>query len=165
MQAGIAEERLRSYIDRIIRLNEDGRAINRDKADAFAEAKSAGFDTAIMKTVIKRLAQAQEVVDLSDALVETYERAYRGGALDPAAVQDTARRQGRADAKAGTTEHQHLYPNGKDGSADYELGRQDVWMANQTDANGAAIGDPKTRKRKPKTAKITAPVAEQAAAP
>lgn len=50
---GIAVDRLRSLIERIERLEEEKAAIASDIRDIFAEAKSAGFDVKIMKTVIK----------------------------------------------------------------------------------------------------------------
>ena len=50
---GIAADRLRSLIERIERLEEEKKAIASDIKDIFAEAKSAGFDVKIMKTIIK----------------------------------------------------------------------------------------------------------------
>ena len=50
---GIAADRLRSLVERIERLEEEKKALSGDIRDIFAEAKSAGFDTKIMKAVIK----------------------------------------------------------------------------------------------------------------
>ena len=50
---GIAVERLRSLIERIERLEEEKSAITSDINDVYAEAKGAGFDTKIMREIIK----------------------------------------------------------------------------------------------------------------
>lgn len=50
---GLAVDRLRSLIERIERLEEEQKALSSDIRDIFAEAKSAGFDVKIMRTIIK----------------------------------------------------------------------------------------------------------------
>ncbi len=50
---GIAVDRLRSLIERIERLEEEKAAIASDIRDIFAEAKGAGFDVKIMRTILK----------------------------------------------------------------------------------------------------------------
>ena len=50
---GIATDRLRSLIERIERLEEEKKALGGDIRDIYAEAKSAGFDVKIMRTIIK----------------------------------------------------------------------------------------------------------------
>lgn len=49
---GLAVDRLRSLIERIERLEEEQKALSSDIRDVFAEAKSAGFDVKIMRTII-----------------------------------------------------------------------------------------------------------------
>lgn len=51
--AGIASEQLRSFIERIERLEEEKAGLAADIREVFAEAKSQGFDTKIMRQVIK----------------------------------------------------------------------------------------------------------------
>ena len=46
---GIAGDRLRSFIERIQRIEEDLKAMNQDKKDVFAEAKGEGFDAKILR--------------------------------------------------------------------------------------------------------------------
>jgi uncharacterized protein (UPF0335 family) len=69
---GVAGERLRSFIQRIERLEEEKKTISDDIRDVFAEAKSNGFDPKIMRQVLKirkmETAERQE----QDALLETY---------------------------------------------------------------------------------------------
>ncbi len=50
---GIAVDRLRSFIERIERLEEDKAAIAADIRDVFAEAKGEGFDVKILRQVLK----------------------------------------------------------------------------------------------------------------
>ena len=49
---GISGERLKSFIERIERLEEEKAALAADIKDVFAEAKGNGFDTKILKQVI-----------------------------------------------------------------------------------------------------------------
>lgn len=50
---GIAGDRLRSFIERIERLSEEQKNLAADIRDVYAEAKSAGFDVAIMKKIVR----------------------------------------------------------------------------------------------------------------
>lgn len=68
---GIAVDRLRSFIERIERLEEDKAAITADIRDVFAEAKGEGFDVKILRQVLKLRRmdrndrqEQQELVDL-----------------------------------------------------------------------------------------------------
>lgn len=72
---GIAVDRLRSLIERIERLEEENKAIASDVRDIFAEAKSAGFDTKIMKTIIKLRKMNAADRDEQEFLLECYRKA------------------------------------------------------------------------------------------
>lgn len=50
---GVDSSKLKSYIERIERLEEEKAGIGSDIRDLYAEAKSNGFDTKTMKSVIK----------------------------------------------------------------------------------------------------------------
>ncbi len=50
---GIAAERLKSFIERIERLEEEKAALSADVREVFAEAKGTGFDTKVMRQVLK----------------------------------------------------------------------------------------------------------------
>ena len=50
---GIAVERLRSVVERIERLEEDKAALAADIREVYAEAKGAGFDTAVLRQVVR----------------------------------------------------------------------------------------------------------------
>ena len=50
---GIAADRLRSFIERIERLEEDRAGLNADIREALSEAKSAGFDARIIRQIVR----------------------------------------------------------------------------------------------------------------
>lgn len=72
---GIAVERLRSLIERIERLEEEKSAITSDINDVYAEAKGAGFDTKIMREIIKLRKINAADRDEKEILLETYRKA------------------------------------------------------------------------------------------
>ena len=51
--AGFAKEQLKSFIERIERLEEEKKAIADDIKDVFAEAKANGFDVKALRTILK----------------------------------------------------------------------------------------------------------------
>lgn len=69
---GIAADRLRSLIERIEHLEEEKNEISNDIKDVFAEAKSAGFDTKIMKSILKLRKMSAADRDEQELLIETY---------------------------------------------------------------------------------------------
>src|SRR3546814_19212470 len=62
---------LRQYIERAERLLEARKGISDDIREVFAEAKSQGFDPAIMKEMIKRRAMDRQKLAEREALIET----------------------------------------------------------------------------------------------
>ena len=69
---GVARDQLRAFIERIERLEEEKKTISDDIKDIYAEAKGTGFDTAILKQVIRlRKKDEQERME-EDAILETY---------------------------------------------------------------------------------------------
>ena len=50
---GIAADRLRSFIERVERLEEDRANLNADIREVFGEAKSAGFDAKTMRQIVR----------------------------------------------------------------------------------------------------------------
>ena len=51
--SGIAAKRLRSFIERIERLEEEKAALAADIREVYAEAKGDGFDTKTMRQIVK----------------------------------------------------------------------------------------------------------------
>ena len=69
---GIAADRLRSFIERVERLNEEKKAITEDTKKVFSEAKSAGFDNTVMREIIKIRAKDRDAQNEFESLVEVY---------------------------------------------------------------------------------------------
>lgn len=51
--AGVTGQALRSFIERIERLEEEKKALNDDIREVYAEAKGNGFDTKIVRQIVK----------------------------------------------------------------------------------------------------------------
>jgi uncharacterized protein (UPF0335 family) len=73
--AGIAGDRLKSFIERIERLEEEKRALADDIKEVFAEAKGTGFDTKIMRQIIKIRKMDKDDLDEQETLLDVYKRA------------------------------------------------------------------------------------------
>ena len=73
-----AQGRLKSFIERIERLEEDKAAIANDLKEVFAEAKGEGFDTKILRKVIRLRKQDTAKRQEEEALVELYVSAIGG---------------------------------------------------------------------------------------
>lgn len=71
----LAASRLKSFIERIERLEEDKAAIASDIKDVFAEAKSAGFDNKAMRTCLKLRKMNAADRDEQEFLIEQYKKA------------------------------------------------------------------------------------------
>lgn len=75
---GIAADRLQSFLERIERLEEEKAALAADIRDVYAEAKGSGFDTKVLRQVVKRRRMDQADRDEMDALLDLYERTVSG---------------------------------------------------------------------------------------
>lgn len=72
---GISGERLKSYIERIERLDEEKSALAADIKDVFAEAKGNGFDIKIMRQILKLRKMDKADMDEQETLLDLYKRA------------------------------------------------------------------------------------------
>lgn len=72
---GVSGEYLRSYIERIERLEEEKKAIADDIKEVFAEAKGNGFDTKTMRQILKIRKQDASELEEQEYLLDTYKRA------------------------------------------------------------------------------------------
>lgn len=72
---GIAADRLRSFIERIERLEEEKAALAGDIREVYAEAKGTGFDTKIMRQIVKLRKMDEAARQEQDELLELYKRA------------------------------------------------------------------------------------------
>lgn len=67
-----AQGQLKSIVERIERLEEDKAAISEDLKEVFAEAKGNGFDTKILRKVIRWRKQDKAKRQEEEAILELY---------------------------------------------------------------------------------------------
>lgn len=72
---GIAGDRLRAFIERVERLEEEKRTIASDIKEVYAEAKGNGFDTKIMRQLVKERQRDKDDLDEEQTLLEIYRKA------------------------------------------------------------------------------------------
>jgi uncharacterized protein (UPF0335 family) len=72
---GIGADRLRSFVERIERLEEEKAALTADIREVYAEAKGNGFDTKIMRQIIKLRKMETADRQEQEALLDLYKRA------------------------------------------------------------------------------------------
>ena len=85
---GIAGEQLKSLIERIERLEEERRTLAADIKEVYAEAKGTGFDTKIMRQIIRIRKMDKDDLDEQETLLDIYKRAL--GMLPDAAPSSAA---------------------------------------------------------------------------
>ena len=71
----VPAERLRSIVHRIERLEEERKALADDIKDVKAEAKSAGFDVAVLNELLRQRKQEPAEVEEREATLDLYRRA------------------------------------------------------------------------------------------
>jgi len=71
----VAAERLMSIVERIEKLEDERKLLQADIKDIYTEAKSAGFDTKVLRMVIANRKKDQAEWEEQQALLETYMRA------------------------------------------------------------------------------------------
>ena len=72
---GISGERLRSFIQRIEKLEEDKAAVCEDIKEVYAEAKGIGFDIKIIRQIVRLRKVEVEKRRENDELLELYKAA------------------------------------------------------------------------------------------
>jgi len=68
----ISADRLKSFVERIERLEEEKSSIADDIKDVYTEAKSVGYDTKTIRKIIKLRKMDAADRDEQEALLETY---------------------------------------------------------------------------------------------
>jgi len=71
----IAGDQLRSFIERVEKLEEDKAALAQDVREVFAEAKGSGFDVKTMRYIVKLRKMDASDRDEAEYLLDTYKRA------------------------------------------------------------------------------------------
>ena len=69
---GVAGDRLRSFVERIERLEEEIKALTEDKKDIYSEAKGEGFDVKILREVVRLRKQDEKERDERESLLDVY---------------------------------------------------------------------------------------------
>jgi len=73
--AGIAGDRIKSFVERIEHIEEEIKALNEGKKEVFSEAKGEGFDVKVIKEILRIRKQDKEERDEQDSLLDLYMRA------------------------------------------------------------------------------------------
>jgi len=71
----VARDRLRSFVERIERLEEEKKGIAEDIRDVYGEAKGEGFDTKALRQIVRERRQEPHIRDEFEAVVDTYRAA------------------------------------------------------------------------------------------
>ena len=72
---GIAGAQLKSFIERIERLEDEKRTLGEDIREVYAEAKGNGFEPKIMRQIIKIRKMDKDEHDEQETLLDLYKRA------------------------------------------------------------------------------------------
>ena len=75
MSDNVSAEQLRLLIERVERLEEEKKGISDDIKDVYGEAKAVGYDTKIMKQIVRLRKKTREARLEEEALLETYKAA------------------------------------------------------------------------------------------
>lgn len=73
--SNVSGEQLRLLIERVERLEEEKKGISDDIKDVYGEAKAVGYDTKIMKQIVKLRKKTRDARMEEEALLETYKSA------------------------------------------------------------------------------------------
>lgn len=80
---GVAGDRLRSFIERVERLEEERTTIAVDIREVYAEAKASGFDPKIMRQIVRLRKLESGDRQEQEALLEVYKSALGMAHLAP----------------------------------------------------------------------------------
>lgn len=72
VKSGFAKDQLRSFVDRVERLEEERSALTADIREVFSEAKGTGFDTKIMRQVVRMRKLDKADFQEQDAILDLY---------------------------------------------------------------------------------------------
>jgi uncharacterized protein (UPF0335 family) len=85
----VAQDQIRAFVERIMRMREEARAINDDIREIYAEAKGNGFDKTVLGKIVlyveRREKDAASVLE-AEALFDLYLAAIDGGKMIEGAV-------------------------------------------------------------------------------
>jgi uncharacterized protein (UPF0335 family) len=73
--AGIAGNRILSFIERVEHIDAELKALNEGKKEVFVEAKGEGFDVKVLREILRLRKQDKDERDEQDSLLDLYLRA------------------------------------------------------------------------------------------
>jgi len=76
---GVAAERLRSFVERIERLEEERTALGADIREVYSEAKGVGFDIKVMRQIIRLRKLDSQDRQEQEAVLDLYKSALGMG--------------------------------------------------------------------------------------
>lgn len=103
--AGFAAEQLRSFVERIERVEDEIATLNDDKKDIYAAAKANGFDVKILKRVVQIRRQDKSEREEQEAVLDLYLQALgmSFGRADDDEPDAGSRARAGAAAREGVT--------------------------------------------------------------
>jgi uncharacterized protein (UPF0335 family) len=75
--AGIAGNRILSFIERVEHIDEELKALTERKKEVFSEATGEGFDVKVLKEILRMRKQDKEERNEQDSLLDLYLRAMQ----------------------------------------------------------------------------------------
>ena len=82
--AGIAGNRILSFIERVEHIDEELKALTERKKEVFSEAKGEGLDVKVLKEILRMRKQDEDERNEQDSLLDLYLRAMQDAAPDQA---------------------------------------------------------------------------------
>jgi uncharacterized protein (UPF0335 family) len=82
--AGIPGDRICSIIEGVERINEEIKALNEGKKQAYAEAKAEGFDVKVLREILRLRQQDKDERDEQESLLDLYLRAMESAGASQA---------------------------------------------------------------------------------
>lgn len=89
VNGGVAGDQLRAFVERIERLEEEKKAIADDVKDVYAEAKANGYDTKILRQVVRLRKQEPSERAEQEAVLDLYLQAL-GMRLEAVEIEQPA---------------------------------------------------------------------------
>jgi uncharacterized protein (UPF0335 family) len=71
-KSGFAKDRLRGFVERVERLEEEKKALSDDIKEVYAEAKGEGFDVKIMRQVVRMRKMDKADFQEAEAMLDLY---------------------------------------------------------------------------------------------
>jgi uncharacterized protein (UPF0335 family) len=74
-EAAVSDDQLRLFIERIERLEEEKKGIADDVRDVYSEAKGVGYDTKIMRQIVRLRKMSQQDRQEMETILDVYKSA------------------------------------------------------------------------------------------